>query len=55
MARHAPGLSPSELQQMTPEETRYVRKAILDELELEERKRLSYVKALMQAAGARVL
>lgn len=40
---------------MTQPETRYVRKAIESELELEERKRLQYVKAIIQAAGARLV
>lgn len=55
MARHAPALSPSELERMTPEQTRYVHRAVERELKGEREERLAYVKALVKASGARLV
>lgn len=48
MARHAPGLPPSELERMTPAETRLVRKVVLEGLETEAQERFEYVRAILR-------
>lgn len=55
MARNAPGLSPSELRRMTPEETRYARKRVEDDIDRDRKVAHIYVTALMKAAGARII
>lgn len=54
MARHAPGLNATELERMTPEQTRYLRKGIEAELKSEREERFAYVKALVRASGGRI-
>lgn len=54
MARHAPGLSPSELRRMTPEETRLLTKVVVADVEADRKRELVYVQALMKASGARL-
>lgn len=49
MARHAPGISPSELERMTPEESRYVQRRIVEDLDRESKMRLEYVKGIIRA------
>lgn len=48
MARHAPGLTPSELQRMTPPEARLVRKLVVERLETEAEERVEHTKAIMR-------
>jgi hypothetical protein len=54
MARHAPGLSPSELERMTPEETRRVHERVVEEVKLDNRFHLELAVGVMRASGARI-
>jgi hypothetical protein len=55
MARYAPALSPTELDRMTPEQTRYLRRCVEAELKDEQEERLAIAKATIRAAGARLV
>lgn len=52
MAQHAPGLPPSELERMTPEQTRYLRKRVDEDLEAEGKLQFAQIKLLVTAASA---
>jgi hypothetical protein len=52
-ARHAPGITPSELRRMTPAESRLVQREVLNDLKADAAERLAIAKAIVQSNGAR--
>jgi hypothetical protein len=55
MARYAPGLPPSELERMTPEETRHVRREVERALKAEVDERIAHTTAIVRSGGGRLL